>query len=562
MSPLDSTKSVTNQVPAPQSNRETVESIVVAVILAFLFRTFVAEAFVIPTGSMAPTLLGNHKDVVCSKCGFAYEGGASCENEDRVGGDWGTVAATTCPLCRYTMTLDWTENPNQATFTGDRILVNKFAYDLGEPQRWDVIVFKYPGNAKINYIKRLVGLPHETLRLKNGDVFVQPEGESEYRIARKPPHKQLAMMQIVDDTRYTSQVAEWNEIGWPSRWQYSPPVETVRSSQEDRQGVALDGRQQQAWVRYRHLVFDANAWERLEAGQKPLPDQRVELIADFCAYNAVSKEQKMPADFRIDSQRRYEPESEQEGLHWVGDLALEADLTVSGQEGQVLLDLVEGGVHFSCTIDVATGRAALSISDVELKFEQGEPTAQTSLQGPGKYSVRYSNFDDEIRLWINQTLIEFSQPTTYGGSPDYSPLPAWSASDSGDWEPVGIGAHGLELRAEHLRVWRDIYYLAGSSEYRRPRSAKQIRTVFRNPESGPNNELFLDRNQQDYPLAADQFFPMGDNSPHSADARLWDYPKYVERELLIGKAAAVYWPHSWNRPIPFLPNVPKMRLIH
>ena len=38
----------------PHGGRETVESIVIAVILAFLFRTFVAEAFVIPTGSMAP----------------------------------------------------------------------------------------------------------------------------------------------------------------------------------------------------------------------------------------------------------------------------------------------------------------------------------------------------------------------------------------------------------------------------------------------------------------------------------------------------------------------------
>ena len=79
------TETTNTEQSAPQSNRETVESIVVAVILAFLFRTFVAEAFVIPTGSMAPTLMGNHKDVACEKCGFRYQGGASSENEDRVG---------------------------------------------------------------------------------------------------------------------------------------------------------------------------------------------------------------------------------------------------------------------------------------------------------------------------------------------------------------------------------------------------------------------------------------------------------------------------------------------
>ena len=61
--------------------RETIESIAVAVILAFLFRAFVAEAFVIPTGSMAPTLQGRHMDVTCSKCGCPYRTGASVEND-------------------------------------------------------------------------------------------------------------------------------------------------------------------------------------------------------------------------------------------------------------------------------------------------------------------------------------------------------------------------------------------------------------------------------------------------------------------------------------------------
>ena len=65
--------------PRPQidSMRETLESIAVAFILAFLFRTFVAEAFVIPTGSMATTLMGRHKDIECPNCKFRYETSAS-----------------------------------------------------------------------------------------------------------------------------------------------------------------------------------------------------------------------------------------------------------------------------------------------------------------------------------------------------------------------------------------------------------------------------------------------------------------------------------------------------
>ncbi|EMI24455.1 S26 family signal peptidase [Rhodopirellula europaea] len=46
-----------------QGGRETVEAFAVAFILALLFRAFIAEAFVIPTGSMAPALMGAHKDV-------------------------------------------------------------------------------------------------------------------------------------------------------------------------------------------------------------------------------------------------------------------------------------------------------------------------------------------------------------------------------------------------------------------------------------------------------------------------------------------------------------------
>src|SRR6186713_3703371 len=65
--------------PADGGWRETVESIAMAVILALLFRGFVAEAFVIPTGSMAPTLEGRHKDVECPKCHIWYQATASEE---------------------------------------------------------------------------------------------------------------------------------------------------------------------------------------------------------------------------------------------------------------------------------------------------------------------------------------------------------------------------------------------------------------------------------------------------------------------------------------------------
>jgi hypothetical protein len=63
--------------------RETVESVVIAFTLALLFRAFEAEAFVIPTGSMAPTLMGRHKDLVCESCGRDFRVGCSAEEDDQ-----------------------------------------------------------------------------------------------------------------------------------------------------------------------------------------------------------------------------------------------------------------------------------------------------------------------------------------------------------------------------------------------------------------------------------------------------------------------------------------------
>ena len=91
--------------------RETVESIAMAVILALLFRGFVAEAFVIPTGSMAPTLVGRHKDVKCPQCGIRYQVSCSpeAENEVLTGRH---VIDTTCSVCRYTQRLNPLKHPN------------------------------------------------------------------------------------------------------------------------------------------------------------------------------------------------------------------------------------------------------------------------------------------------------------------------------------------------------------------------------------------------------------------------------------------------------------------
>jgi len=54
----------------------------------------------------------------------------------------------------------------------DRVLVSKFIYRLREPARGDVVVLRYPRNPERNYIKRVIGLPGETIAIKNGTLYV------------------------------------------------------------------------------------------------------------------------------------------------------------------------------------------------------------------------------------------------------------------------------------------------------------------------------------------------------------------------------------------------------
>ena len=106
--------------------REYFESIVIAVILALFVRTWVVQAFKIPTGSMENNLL-----------------------------------------------------------IGDHLLVNKFVFGpagaerallpMRDIRRRDIVVFKYPNEPQRDFIKRVIGLPGETLELRNKKVYINGE---------------------------------------------------------------------------------------------------------------------------------------------------------------------------------------------------------------------------------------------------------------------------------------------------------------------------------------------------------------------------------------------------
>jgi signal peptidase I len=93
--------------------REWLEAILIALVMALVIRAFVVQAFKIPSLSMYPTLK-----------------------------------------------------------IGDRLFVNKFIYRFRDPQRWDIIVFKYPEDHSKDFIKRLVAVGGETVEIKDGSVYI------------------------------------------------------------------------------------------------------------------------------------------------------------------------------------------------------------------------------------------------------------------------------------------------------------------------------------------------------------------------------------------------------
>ena len=95
--PLPSERRTT---PATDSAREIVETIVFVVVLVLLLKTFLAEAFVIPTGSMADTLRGYHKTVKCEQCGYKFPVNLSGQ-VDPDDPPPRPVTAARCPNCEY-----------------------------------------------------------------------------------------------------------------------------------------------------------------------------------------------------------------------------------------------------------------------------------------------------------------------------------------------------------------------------------------------------------------------------------------------------------------------------
>lgn len=129
--------------------REYAEAIIIAILLAFTIRVFVVQAFKIPSGSMIPTLLiGDH--ILVSKLAYGLQWPTDCH-----------FKLSFPPMTCYSSTM---------------------VMDFGTPQRGDIIVFRYPEDEEKDFIKRIIGLPGEEIRIHNKIVYInsQPLRDQDY----------------------------------------------------------------------------------------------------------------------------------------------------------------------------------------------------------------------------------------------------------------------------------------------------------------------------------------------------------------------------------------------
>jgi signal peptidase I len=501
--------------PEPDTSTvATLQSLIVAFVLAMTFRGFVTEGFVIPTGSMAPTLMGEHLLLHSDQTGSTYPVDAkgykraSAVYDPMLGNGYPMNAAHVRSLKRTRM--------------GDRILVLKSLYPFAKPDRFDVVVFKNPtdpdGDAE-NYIKRLIGLPNEAIWLVDGDVFVGPtdrwDDQATYTIQRKPEHIQRAVWQPVHDSDF---IPVHRQRLSP---RYTLPWSGEHWQTQDRRNYRCETAEKTT------LAWDADQIR----------------LTDWTPYNMFSL---------IRTGRAYEDRN-------ISDVRVCADI-VAEQPGLTVTFELEARNHvFQYTI--ADGRAVTRIRPLD---EPANWIAEQSAEAPqataGRvYSVECWHADQSLSIFVNGQRA--GPPLEYNWAPQQRieqafsvPFEVWMRA-SPAIQPTAPQLRwtfsGSPLSLHRVCVDRDLYYRADTltpqavKNPTRPDHAQTVR---------PKTHAYGTHPDKPAILGPDHYFMLGDNSPASSDSRLWgnphpfvteqidDSPFLVHRKLLLGKAWVVYFP--------------------
>jgi signal peptidase I len=458
--------------------RECIESLVIAGGLALVIRGFVVEAFVVPTGSMAPAIYGRNLAITCGSCGhhFAVKWGWGARRRPQT---------TECPRCGEPIEPTWF-----AFSRGDRLLVNKFLHRIRGLSRWEIVVFWCPDpSIRKNYIKRLVGLPGEEIQVRGGDLYVNG------RIERKPSHVQDTMWVPLSDDHFEDKL-------WAGSW-------SLESGQCDVGTGVL-----------RLLGPDGPAGT---AARRPSNDD-VDIcirysrpIDDFVVYNAGSDDRNggyPPEEIHVEDAR---PSF---GKTPVGDIELRIEANIPDGAG-VVADLADNrgageGRSPALRFVVRAGDGTSSITDA---LGNTAWEGRLDLAG-GPHVVECSNVDAALYLSVDGDV---------RASREYAPLPEGARPSP----TAAVGAVGGRVDLSRISLYRDTYYCSVNSAFTttygvdRPyRLSERSRDPDTGEMVGENEYFFLGDNSR--------------SSRDCRMLDLQDYP--IVEKYIRGKALIRFWP--------------------
>jgi signal peptidase I len=517
---------------------DTLISVIIAFALAFIGRAYVLEPFVIPTGSMAPTLLGAHYRAVSDESGTNWP-------VDRQLSESGDGALVRDP---YTATEFEAGGLRQRS--GDRILVLKRTPFSPAIERFEVAVFRNPADPNENLIKRIIGMPGEQIALVDGDVFVRADkdpapnsleswNQPGWMIARKGEREQREVWQAVFDS---ARLPRGGPV--PGSWPFK------QSDSWNLSGTTL----KKAGTGRARLVWDNAAWD----------------IRDRLAYN----------DLDLYRDPRFGPGRAKNWLpanYPVSDLAISMGFEPGDADDELTIELATRKTLFRAVLQGKTVTLQSKADSVDTTQWEILDTAELPRPLPtGKSSlVEFWHADQSLWLFVNDRLICRSSydwsiherlSNSIRGDRVESILPLsrgmnlLSSTEQYTKPEISIAVTGGSAALHRLRVDRDLYY----HPYQ---TASNMRSGTPPMGTHPLTTATLGRGQ---------YFALGDNSPRSADGRVWPEPHplvvqnfpatatkgVVPEELIIGRAFMVYFPSiSRDGAIP-VPDFGRVRPIH
>ncbi len=573
--------------------RQVIEALACLAVAVIVFRAFLLEGYIISTGSMAPSLLGYHKQVVCPDCKFEFAFGVAFDRP--------TMASSqlaTCPNCGQGA-IDLSKVPRN---DGDQLLVSKYAYLFNDPNRWEVVVFLNPNNPNQAYVKRVVGLPGETVYVRDGDVYIDG------RLMRKSMAEQRAIRIPVFDQKFQA-----SDVTWIPRWLSDPEWSSgdsvfafngARGVRDARGGGRVGSnddfpsngqaseQRSLAWVRYFH-------WPRLS----PYSSQRDRGTIEKLQPSVISDDYGYNQPGGISERYR------------VNDLMLAVELdfsrrkTLAGIGGS---DEVDGGEvtgasvgerdefvarlscrkkQIICRVDAASRMLELwivgsSAGEADRILAEGRPadaTVQLTQDWFGKVlNLELSSFDRQATVAVNG--VELAALPLDDGLRDV-PDGTWSESPEGDLSKITVAGYasnetlfaserqplggrssnsdaGVEQaawtggvnnsEAEFSQDIEDAGWSRSSDESLSPVafgarggsvSVSSVK-LYRDVHYTTDNQRHA--TERPLKLGNDEFFFLGDNSPVSLDSRGWVSP-VVPRRLLVGKPLVVHLPSQPGR---------------